>query len=675
MLLRPEPVLHALRPMQIPQTPSHTGHKVLRASPTASPVHLAAVTKPAIAMQASPASTPDSASSRSAATTNRDALAALSTIGHLLQNRDVLKKKVIECFRKTATGDDGLAEVGLRLLGQSLASSTNLPAKVFSGLELEITRFDFSGSGQLYLNEVYKLVKHHMREWQKHYEGSYSTNLNIRWQALGGSGYSVTRELGKGSQATVMLAKDRAGKEVCVKCYSKEKMDLSAVDELKDEFATMQELACQYIAQAFEIFQDQTHYYMVGEAYHGGDMTTLKARASSQGVNMNQDWWRGIFRQCFKALDWMHGQAMMHCDIKEANIMLKTSNFHSPEVVLIDFGVSRAMVGAVDKIVGTPGFIPPETYESNGRWFPRGDLFSMGVSLLQVFIDKVAPTGSRTLKTPGGIFIEGCATIEDIARATREREPPFHLISKEYAPLAALFRKLLAKNMSQRPSAPQVLEDAWFGGAVQDARSRPRRGSGGGMELPESRRKNSFRSRGRFASLGITRSFLATMDDDDSEDSDVPPAVRALKELQRQLGVDKPPSEAQSDNRSPSSSIELSNQFQPQPSPRVTQTASPGSSVELSNQFQPQPSPRVTQTPPPSQHSTSQVTPQAVGRRRSAPSPVRASCLSPRPALRSHAVPVAKKSSPMPTSPDHAGRMLVHTPSVMINARRSVVGQ
>mmetsp|Transcript_67746 Transcript_67746/g.189066 ORF Transcript_67746/g.189066 Transcript_67746/m.189066 type:complete len:213 (-) Transcript_67746:75-713(-) len=150
---------------------------------------------------------------------------------------------------------------------------------------------------------------------------------------------------------------------------------------------------------------------------------------------------------------------MMHCDIKEPNIMVKTPNFHEPEIVLIDFGLTRAMAAdEVGKITGTPGYIPPETWEG-GVWFPGGDVFSMGVCMMQILLDKIPNTESPNKHA---IFREGCEGLKDIRRATQTREPPFHLMPQSMPGLTDVVQKTLEKNMSRRPRAPRVLQDTWF---------------------------------------------------------------------------------------------------------------------------------------------------------------------------------------------------------------------
>merc|ERR1719446_1908809 len=117
---------------------------------------------------------------------------------------------------------------------------------------------------------------------------------------------------------------------------------------------------------------------------------------------------------------------MIHCDIKEPNIMVKTDDHQYPEIVIIDLGVATCMArdGALH---GTPGYVPPETLETK-MWFPVGDLFSFGVVIFQMLTNKV-PTDSRPF---AGIFQEGCSDARDVFAATRSREPPFHLMPPEF---------------------------------------------------------------------------------------------------------------------------------------------------------------------------------------------------------------------------------------------------
>merc|ERR1719215_946436 len=79
----------------------------------------------------------------------------------------------------------------------------------------------------------------------------------------------------------------------------------------------------------------------------------------------------------------------MHCDIKEPNIMVASGDFYAePRVVLIDFGLSASFLGGSRGVCGTPGYIPPETWQT-GIWHPRGDTFSMGVTFFQLMTGRV----------------------------------------------------------------------------------------------------------------------------------------------------------------------------------------------------------------------------------------------------------------------------------------------
>lgn len=174
--------------------------------------------------------------------------------------------------------------------------------------------------------------------------------------------------------------------------------------------------------------------------------------------------------------------------------MVKTTDFSQPQVVIIDLGlaVSMAKKDGGD-VCGTPGYIPPETLRSR-MWFPKGDLFSIGVVMMQLITRRV-PVGKKAC----GIFQERCRTMEDVFTATRTRKAPMHLVPREFPQLRALLEKLLRKRMQPRITAAQALKDSWFYGCGEGD-------AGESWALSEACKR--LKPRNRFATIGISKGML-----------------------------------------------------------------------------------------------------------------------------------------------------------------------
>jgi len=144
-------------------------------------------------------------------------------------------------------------------------------------------------------------------------------------------------------------------------------------------------------------------------------------------------------------------------------MMLRTDNYAAPQVVLIDFGISKAMTKSVGAMVsGTPGYMPPETMNT-GKWFPGGDVFSMGVAIYQLLTDQVPDDEAAKRGAPMiGLFLQGANTLEDVQRFVNTRQPDFFRI--QMPGLRRICQRCLEKNMRNRPRAPALIKDAWFSG-------------------------------------------------------------------------------------------------------------------------------------------------------------------------------------------------------------------
>jgi len=282
------------------------------------------------------------------------------------------------------------------------------------------------------------------------------------------AGFKHVRDIGLGNECRLYAITSPLGQELRVKCYEKRNMKALHVDEFLDDLDALRGLESGQLERLFDFFQDNDYYYVVAESPSGGDMTLLRNRARELNIAMSEKWWRDIFRQLLEGIGFLHSHVVTHCNIKEANLMLKTNDIQFPVVVVVDWGVSKATSSSPGRAPGggTLGYTPPETWESE-RWGPRGDVFAAGVCMLQLLADRVPPLGPRTKLTPGGIFLEGCTSVEEVRAATISRQPPLNLlpvgVSQE---LHGLLLSLLEKRVQFRPLVPQVLADLWFIGNV-----------------------------------------------------------------------------------------------------------------------------------------------------------------------------------------------------------------
>jgi len=443
-----------------------------------------------------------------------------SRVTRLLRDRDLLKTHVVYCFKQASTNEQ-LDMSGLRSFQKSLSTRIEVPDAAFEGIEVDFERFDFNASASLSVNQTYKMVKFNLLEFRKQL-GGMQAEANIPIRPLEGAGYTILKALGEGNQGAAKLAETRRGEQVCIKCYPKDRMTASGVEDITQEFEALKLLACDVIASASEMFQDASFYYMVGDFYPGGEFTTLKERALSQDVVLSEEWLKDLFKQAFVGIAFMHEQAMIHCDIKEPNLMLRTTDFRRPQVVIIDLGVALCMAkNDTGTPQGTPGYVPPETLETL-KWFPRGDLFSMGVVIMQMMIDKVPIVGgARDRNTLGGIFHEGCINAKEIFAATRTRRPPFELMPEQFPQLTALVEKLLQKRRQDRPTARNALRDPWFPSEVEEFPSDEEGEAPSFGHTASLKCTKTLNPKSAFATVGITSSFLMSMDDvDDSDDDD-----------------------------------------------------------------------------------------------------------------------------------------------------------
>lgn len=252
----------------------------------------------------------------------------------------------------------------------------------------------------------------------------------------------------------------------------------------------MQSMNSPHLAKTFEVFQTATELCLISEYYAGGDLSKILEQSKTQKVNRDEVWWAGIFHQCLEGLRVLHRHCIIHCDIKETNIMVRDKDMRRPMLVLIDFGLASSF--AVDRCWGTPLYQPPEVIAGERRWVPSGDVWSLGIVLIQ-------------LMGLGGGFLMDCDSLQALERR----------ICRGHIPLEKLrafpTAKDLAENMLRRPynlrlckkaekprfTVLRCLEHPWFLGMKRPEASsrtssrRLRNEDVSAAEPPSRRRKTS----------------------------------------------------------------------------------------------------------------------------------------------------------------------------------------
>ena len=152
-----------------------------------------------------------------------------------------------------------------------------------------------------------------------------------------------------------------------------------------------------HIVRVLESFEANNTVYYAMEFCPGG---SLDQRIEQQQGLPEAEALRH-FGQIADALGYLHGERMLHLDLKPANIMLRTAE----DVAIIDFGLSKQYneQGVPESSTtiggGTEGYAPIEQLQyREGRAFPvTMDVYALGATLYKMLTGRRAPNASDVL--------------------------------------------------------------------------------------------------------------------------------------------------------------------------------------------------------------------------------------------------------------------------------------
>jgi eukaryotic-like serine/threonine-protein kinase len=193
--------------------------------------------------------------------------------------------------------------------------------------------------------------------------------------------YEVEREIGRGGNARIFLARDKNGHPVALKILHPELLVSVAADRFLREIRLASRLDHPHIARLLDSGEKEWLVYYVMSFVEG---LTLRERLDASPRLPISETLR-IAGDLLDALDHAHGHGIIHRDVKPANVVLSADG-----AVLLDFGIARAVIASgTDQLtrsgiaVGTSTYMSPEQITAVSDIDHRCDLYSVGCVLFE----------------------------------------------------------------------------------------------------------------------------------------------------------------------------------------------------------------------------------------------------------------------------------------------------
>ncbi|KAJ4271718.1 Serine/threonine-protein kinase PAK 4 [Fusarium torreyae] len=203
--------------------------------------------------------------------------------------------------------------------------------------------------------------------------------------------YRLSELIGKGSFGRVYKATSLTTNQlVAVKIIDIEESDTvnpklaDTYSDLLKEISALQLLSdsgaknINHVIDALPVGQSM---WMITEYCAGGSVATLMKPTSPGGLQ--EKWIIPILREVAEAVYWVHGQGIIHRDIKCANILVTEEG----NVQLCDFGVAGVIETKFDKrstVIGTPHWMAPELFDPSASYGTEVDIWAFGAMVYEI---------------------------------------------------------------------------------------------------------------------------------------------------------------------------------------------------------------------------------------------------------------------------------------------------
>ncbi|MGP8202093.1 MAG: protein kinase domain-containing protein [Limisphaerales bacterium] len=266
---------------------------------------------------------------------------------------------------------------------------------------------------------------------------------------VGTGRFTLVKALGRGGMGEVWLAQDeRLDEQVALKFLPPEiRGDAVALDDLRRETSRSHGLAHPNIVRIHDLHEDADGMAFITMEYVDGPTLAALELQQPQRV-LPWDYLSPLLEQLCAALDYAHGENVIHRDLKPTNLMVNSRG----RLKLADFGIaavandSKSRASGKHSTSGTPPYMSPQQLTGK-KPQATDDIYALGATFYELLTSKPpfyrGDLTHQILHEPPEPMYERLASLEI------QNEIPPHICS--------LIMDCLAKEPAQRPqSASEV---------------------------------------------------------------------------------------------------------------------------------------------------------------------------------------------------------------------------
>ncbi|TFY71105.1 hypothetical protein EVG20_g1888 [Dentipellis fragilis] len=210
--------------------------------------------------------------------------------------------------------------------------------------------------------------------------------------------YQCVEQVGKGAFGSVHRGRHiPSGKVVAIKI-----VDLDSEDADDDVLSMQREVALltqlrggPNIINYYGCFLDGPRVWIIMDYADGGSVRDFIENSPSEGIE--EKFAVIITREVLVGLVYLHKCAVIHRDIKAANVLVTSTG----KVLICDFGVSAILATTVGKrntFIGTPFWMAPEIAAPSPSYDTKADIWSLGILVYEMIKGNPPHLGVAPLK-------------------------------------------------------------------------------------------------------------------------------------------------------------------------------------------------------------------------------------------------------------------------------------